>query len=117
MPEKFLILFIAYAVIDQDQAISIFNQQTTHGPCAHIVFIGWIEFVPHGFWYYPEHGTAVEFEEAGIDGMKLHMQWISCKCRELANWQVGIPPLLRNAGWWVGEYLERGMGLEVGFWV
>jgi hypothetical protein len=44
--EKFFILFISQSVINQNQLISVFNEQTTHRPIAHIVAIRGIQLIP-----------------------------------------------------------------------
>jgi hypothetical protein len=48
------------------------NQQTSHGPVAHVVFVCGIQFVPDGFGNNTEHRSSVKFEIPCIDGKKLH---------------------------------------------
>jgi hypothetical protein len=72
MTHKFFVLFISNPVIDQNQAIAVFDQQTTHRPGAEVVFIGRNEFLPNGFGYYAKHGATIKFKKAGIYGMEFH---------------------------------------------
>jgi hypothetical protein len=44
--KKLLVLLVAHAIVYQNQAITIFHQQTAHGPGAHIIAVGWIVFLP-----------------------------------------------------------------------
>jgi hypothetical protein len=63
--EEFLGLFAAQSGINQHQPVSVFNEQTTHGPGAQIVFIGRIVAVPKRFRYNTEHGSTVQLEGSG----------------------------------------------------
>jgi len=67
MTEEFFILLVADAVIDKDQSLSIFNQQTAKGPVAHIVLVGRVDLVPDGFGYHAKHGAAVELKVSTFD--------------------------------------------------
>src|SRR5690606_2775490 len=66
------VLLVAYTIVDKDAPVSVFHQEATHGPCAEILFVSRVQFIPNGFWYYTEHGATVQFEEACIDNRKLH---------------------------------------------
>jgi len=57
------ILFVAIAVVNQDQPVAVLYQQAAEGPAAEIVFVGGVLFVPHGFGHNAEHGAAVELKK------------------------------------------------------
>lgn len=69
MGEKFLVLFIANAIVNENQPVAIFHQQTPQSPGAQIPLIGRVELIPDGLGNYAKHGTPIEFEIAGIDYM------------------------------------------------
>ena len=65
--EEFCILLIADPVVDQDKSITFFDQEAAHGPCAKVIRIGCMTFLPNGPGHHTEHGTTIELEETGID--------------------------------------------------
>jgi hypothetical protein len=69
MAEEFLRLFGANSCIDEQQIIPVFNQQAAHGPRAQIVRICFDVAGPKRFGHHAEHGTAVEFEIARVNGV------------------------------------------------
>lgn len=71
--EKFSVLFISDAGIDQDQPVPFLDQQTAQGPGAKVIGICRIRFFPDGLGHHAKHGAAVKFEEAGFDGVELHL--------------------------------------------
>src|ERR1051326_2461808 len=56
MRKEFCILFVANAIVDQYQPVSVFNKQTAQCPVAHVVLIGSIGFAPKRFGYHAKHG-------------------------------------------------------------
>ena len=72
MGEEFLTLFIPYSGIDKRESFAIFHQQAAHGHVYEVVAISWICFLPDTLGYHAKHGTTVEFEMTGFDGMKFH---------------------------------------------
>jgi hypothetical protein len=70
--EKLCILLVANSIVHQDQLLSVLNQQTTHCPGTKIVGICRIGFIPDKLGNDTEHGTSVEFEVAGVDGVEFH---------------------------------------------
>src|SRR4051812_110725 len=70
--EEFLVLFITHPIVNQKEPVPIFDKKTAQCPAAHIIRVGWISAVPDTFGYHTEHGTAVEFEVAGICGIQFH---------------------------------------------
>jgi hypothetical protein len=80
MTEKLFILFVADAVINQHELVTIFNEQASHGPGTHVIFVGRVQFVPNGFRNHAKHGATVEFEHSGIDCMYLHVIIKICFC-------------------------------------
>jgi hypothetical protein len=64
--EEFRILLVSHAIVYEYQSLSIFDQQTTKRPAAHIILIGGIDLVPDALRYNAKHGAAVEFEMPGV---------------------------------------------------
>jgi hypothetical protein len=62
MRKKLVVLIVAHAGVDQNEAIHIFNDHTAHGPRAHIVVVGRIKWLPQRFRHHAKHSAAVEFE-------------------------------------------------------
>ncbi len=65
--QKFFILLLTYSIINQHQPVSFLHKQTTHRPCAHIIFIGRIQFVPNAFWNYAKHSSAIKLKKSRIN--------------------------------------------------
>ena len=59
MIEEFCILFISHPGVNQCKALTVFYQQATERPTAHIVFICGIYLVPNTFRHYAEHCPTV----------------------------------------------------------
>jgi hypothetical protein len=67
--EKLLILFISHPCINEDQPMTIFDQQTSQRPRTHIVFVRRVDLLPDAFRYNAKHGTTIQFEVTRIDGV------------------------------------------------
>jgi hypothetical protein len=65
--EEFCVLFITHSIVNKDQPVSIFDQQTTQSPATHIVFICRINFVPDRFGNDAKHGAPIQLEVTGVD--------------------------------------------------
>jgi len=70
--EKFGVLFVAYAIIDQNQAVTVFHEQTTHGPGTQIILVCRICFLPDDFGYNTKHGATIQLKKSRFDNMELH---------------------------------------------
>ena len=73
MGKELFVLLVAEAVIDEDLTIAGIDEQASHGPVAHVVLIGRVQFVPNGFWNNAEHGATIEFEITTVDREKFHV--------------------------------------------
>jgi hypothetical protein len=72
MPEEFRVLFIANAIVYQDQPFSIFDQEAAHCPAAEIELVSGIELVPDGFGNNAEHSASIELEISSVDRVEFH---------------------------------------------
>jgi hypothetical protein len=70
--QEFFILLVTKTIVDEDKLIAIFNQKTTHGPCAEVLIVSGICFLPDGFGHDAKHGTTVEFEKTCFYYVKFH---------------------------------------------
>jgi hypothetical protein len=57
--EKLRVLFIAQPVVNEDQPVVVFKEQTSHGPGTQIVFIGGIGLLPNTFGNYTKHCPSI----------------------------------------------------------
>jgi hypothetical protein len=69
--EELCVLFVAQAIVDEDKSVAIFDEETTHGPCAEVVFVGGICFLPDRFRYHTKHRAPIQFKKSGVDYVKL----------------------------------------------
>jgi hypothetical protein len=69
--EKFCVLFIANAVIDQYRLSAILNKQTPHGPRAEVPLIRGIQFLPYRLRHHAKHRAAIQLKKSGIDDVKI----------------------------------------------
>jgi hypothetical protein len=70
--EKFRILLIANAIVDQDQAVAVFHQQTAHSPGTQIILIGRIAALPERFRNYAKHSATIQLKKSGIYYVQVH---------------------------------------------
>jgi hypothetical protein len=76
---KAAVLLVAYAVVDEDEAVAVLYEQAAHGPCAEVVGIGRVGALPKLFGHHPEHGATVQFEEPCIYCVKSHFFCFICQ--------------------------------------
>jgi hypothetical protein len=67
MAEELCILFIPEAVVDEDQSVSVLNEEATHGPCAEVVFISRVCLLPYRLGNHTKHRASIQFEKTGIN--------------------------------------------------
>src|SRR5262249_1878056 len=70
--KEFRILFVADAIVHEDQLIPFLYQQATHGPGAEIVLVGWMNLIPQGLGHYAEHGAAIQLKKTCFNKIELH---------------------------------------------
>ena len=73
MSEKFFVLLITNAIVNQYLLVVILDQHASHSPGTEIIFICRVKFVPDYFRHYAKHGAAVKLEMAGINCIDFHI--------------------------------------------
>ncbi len=73
MTEKFFILLVSNTIIDEDQPVSIFDQQATQRPATKVVFIGRVGALPDGLGHNTKHSASIQFKIASINYMEIHV--------------------------------------------
>jgi hypothetical protein len=72
VPAELLVLLVADAVVDEQQAGPVFNQQAAHGPGAHVVGVGRVQLLPQALGHHAEHGATIKLKQTGVEGMDFH---------------------------------------------
>ena len=70
--EELFGLLVACSGIDQDQALSVFDQEAPGGDINHVVGICRIGPGPQGFWHHAKHGPSIQLKISGFNRVKRH---------------------------------------------
>src|ERR1051325_10209444 len=88
--EKLFALLISNSVIHKNEVIAIFYQKAPHSPIAKIIFVGRIFLIPQDLGDNAKHGTAIQFEIAGIYHMKLQCNLLFSLRVQVQEFQLSL---------------------------